>query len=329
MIHHENVAKLYDTLKGFLPQEVKYIVKTALKFLFYPLLWTNRKIVYHKAKRNPQKRTAKVFYDTFGRHIDYDNPVDINEKIHWLKFYSDTTNWSKLADKYLVRDYVKSKGLGHTLNELYAVYETEKDIDISDLPENFVLKLNNGCADILIVKDKTEITNKQVIKYFKNFREYGVLFGEYHYLDIKRCIIAEKLLVDNNSETDFLVDYKFWCFNGEPLYIYVAYDRTKEGHSREIYTSDWKLLKDAFINSSVNRIIPKPKSFEKMKEMCRLLASDIPLVRVDWYEINGNPVFGEMTLTPGAGLHDDITKEFAGELGSHLKLPQKQKLYEN
>jgi hypothetical protein len=137
----------------------------------------------------------------FGSKLNWRNPINLNEKIHWLKFYSDTSQWSILADKYRVREYVKSKGLGHTLNDLYAVYNTAREIDISRLPQEFVLKANNGSGDCLIVKNKNEISNKMLKKHFKNLnKKYGVINGEMHYWKIKPCIIAEKLLVEKSNQ---------------------------------------------------------------------------------------------------------------------------------
>jgi len=38
-----------------------------------------------------------------------------NWKINWLQFNSDTSLWTKYADKYLVRDYVKECGFEDVL----------------------------------------------------------------------------------------------------------------------------------------------------------------------------------------------------------------------
>ena len=42
-----------------------------------------------------------IHHDRLRRWINWKNPKDLNEKINWLKFYSDTSMWTRCADKYL------------------------------------------------------------------------------------------------------------------------------------------------------------------------------------------------------------------------------------
>jgi hypothetical protein len=278
----------------------------------------------------PQAYTAKLFYRRFHRHLDWDKPRDFNEKIHWLKFYSDTSRWPELTDKYRVRRYVHSKGLGRTLNKLYAVYNSPQDIELQDLPNSFVLKANNGSGDILLVPDKTKITRGKILRHFHRRRPFGVDTAEPHYLKISPRIIAEKLLREDSGKSVSLIDYKFFCFNGELKYIYVCWDRDehKVEHQRETYDSSWRLVKNAYPRSGryQSRGLSRPKSFEQMKKMCRVLAKGFPFVRVDWYEVGGQPVFGELTFTPAAGFIDYYTPDFLQTLGRQIKLPPKIQL---
>ena len=52
------------------------------------------------------------YFAKFKKMPNLKNPQDLNEKILWLKLFSDTTKWTELADKYKVRKYVESLGLG-------------------------------------------------------------------------------------------------------------------------------------------------------------------------------------------------------------------------
>ena len=81
----------------------------------------------------------------------------INEKINWLKFYSETSLWTECADKYKVRDYVRRKGLDNILVPLYGAWENPKQIDFNVLPDQFVLKTNNGSGTNIVVKDKNKL----------------------------------------------------------------------------------------------------------------------------------------------------------------------------
>ncbi|MDR2864793.1 MAG: hypothetical protein LBV68_04180 [Spirochaetaceae bacterium] len=272
-------------------------------------------------KKHPKELTEKLYFEIFGKHLDWENPRDINEKIHWLKLCSNTTLWSKLADKYRVRKYVESKGLGHTLNELYFVYHNYRKIDISKLPDSFVMKVNNGSGDRLIVGDKKGYTNNQIQEHFKTYHHFGVYTAEPHYLKIKPCIIAEKLLVDKNSPSEYLIDYRFWCFNGEIKFINVHANAGAIVYGT--FNENWELWNVlSHENQNVMKAM-KPKSFDEMKKICAILGANIPFVRIDLYEINEQPVFGEMTFSPGAGFISHYTQEFLNELGSYLKLPKK------
>jgi hypothetical protein len=76
-------------------------------------------MAYPKARKKPKWITDKIYHDVFGTYVNYENPKTLNEKIHWLKFYSDTSKWQILADKYRVREYVANKGFGSILMESF------------------------------------------------------------------------------------------------------------------------------------------------------------------------------------------------------------------
>jgi hypothetical protein len=304
---------------------VPKLIKKSLKLLFYPLVLARREILYRKAWNTPKETTDKKYYHSFKTHINYEAPKSLNEKIHWLKFYSDTSQWPMLADKYRVREYVTSKGFGSVLNELYAVYNHVKDIDIANLPNSFVMKKNNGSGDILIVRDKTKFTNRKIQKYFGKKKQHGVMQGEYHYRYIKPCIIAEKFLVED-TKAEFLTDYKFYCFNGKVEFLMVCSERNKKGYTVDTYDTQWRHYNvdiPSEISKPGNGAVKKPASLNQMIAICAKLSEGIPFARIDFYEIDGAPVFGEITLTPAAGFIKHYTQDFLYKLGEYIELPEK------
>lgn len=80
---------------------------------------------------DPVKLTRLRYRELFGEEPNLENPQTLNEKILWLKLFSDTSRWTKLADKYRVREYVKQCGLEWMLNDLYGVWESAEEIDFS------------------------------------------------------------------------------------------------------------------------------------------------------------------------------------------------------
>ncbi len=268
--------------------------------------------------KDPRILANRSFKSVFKRNIDWNNPKNLIEKIFWLQIYSDTSIWTKCADKYLVREYVKEKGCGDSLNELYGKWDSAEDIDYDILPNSFVLKTNHGCGQVLLVKDKSKLkideTNRQLSEWMN--QKYGYSSVQLHYTRIRPCIIAEKLFINENNPQHSLIDYKIWCFNGVPECILVVFNRTSFGYKLSSYDLKWNNISSKIFNSSVNSIsgidVPKPQSFDQMIDISKKLSKGLPEVRVDFYDINGKAVFGEMTFSTAFGYYTDEYYEYLG-----------------
>jgi len=305
----------------------KHILKFLNKFYLYRYLAYRR----HKydVKNNFKNEADRCYYPFFKKKIDWEKPNDLIEKINWLQFYSDTSLWTKCADKYLVRDYVKDCGLEDALPRLYGKWDNAKDIDFNELPNSFVLKTNNGCGSNFIVKDKSELNIKSTVKKLNQWLSipYGYSAAQLHYTRIKPCIIAEELLENKDLFSSSLVDYKIWCFHGAPECVLIVFDRKDSNYLLSLYDLEWNNITKGNFDPNYNHCsyidIPKPKSFEKMIEIATVLSKDIPQVRIDFYDIDGKLYFGEMTFTTGFGY---FSKEYYEYLGSKIDLYKVNKL---
>lgn len=279
------------------------------------------------------KQLASIYYrNVSNKKLNWKAPRDLNEIINWMKFNSDTTIWTQLADKYRVREYVESCGLEHLLVKLYGVWEKADDIDFSSLPNKFVLKTNHGSGTNLLVRDKSRLNIDEVKKQLNSWLrlKFGQETVEFHYLDIKPLIIAEELLEEHNNQySDTLVDYKIWCFNGEPHYIWTCYNRTESSTYVSLYDIDWNYCPKGSIFNDHYRdgkgIVPKPKCLEQMLEAARILSSGHPQARIDFYVVDDRLYLGEITMSSQGGYMDFYTPEFLIKLGdcvdkSYLKL---------
>lgn len=287
-------------------------------FLFYEALGhlSTKKLVELRYKRK------------YGKRLDWSHPVNLNEKILWLKYYTDTTEWTRLADKFLVREYVISKGLSDILVELYGKWNRVEDIDWDALPDSFVMKMNNGSGDVLVCKDKSELDVQQANALFRRLlkHRFGYTTGEPHYRAIKPCIIAEELLDHKKQSipTFSLIDYKIWCFDGKPYSVWCCYNRSKKSVEVAEYDLQWNRHPE-FSNYTDHYIkalqdVPRPQSFERMLEIASILSEGFPEVRVDLYEVEGKPYFGEMTFSSNYGMMDFYTEDYNKQLGSQVKL---------
>lgn len=276
----------------------------------------------------PKILVTILYKQAFGYWLDWKNPKNLNEKIQWLKFNSDTKLWSKYADKHRVREYIKEKGCSELLVKLYGVWENPSEIEWEKLPSKFVMKTNCGCGDIRICKDKNSINKDEWISHFRKVIKLkcGYERGEPHYNRIKPLIIAEELLEAENQSTpsSSLIDYKIWCFNGEPFCIYVCSNRTTNSFEMSLYDLDWnyhpEFLKESPNHKKALTAIARPTCLDKMLESSRILSKGLPQVRADFYEVGGKPYFGEMTMTGAGGFMVHFSPEFLLKMGSQIDL---------
>ena len=278
--------------------------------------------------------TVKLrYYLRFKRFPDFKNPQDLNEKILYLKLYSDTSLWTQLADKYKVREYVKSCGLESILIPLYGAWERVEDIPFDELPQKFILKANNGDGKGTNVKiDKAKMKDadwaalRKRLQGWLDAKHIGALSGEPQYRDIKPMILAEELLPCNEGDTS-LVDYKLWSFNGEPYSFFICSERQLDGYHATVdcYDLEWNRFPENMLASPhmtvATKAMPRPACLEEMIEAARKLSKPFPEVRVDLYAVNGKLYFGEMTFTSLGGMMDFYTPEYLLEMGKHVTLP--------
>lgn len=282
---------------------------------------------------SPKFLTKILYRKTFGKALNLNNPQTLNEKIHWLKFYGDTSQWALMSDKYRVREYVKEKGLEHILVKLYGVWENANDIDWDKLPNRFVLKANNGCGDVTICNDKSKLDKQELISYYNKLmnEQFGIQTGQLHYKDIKPCVIAEELLDARLQQTPStsLIDYKIWCFNGIPHFIFVYLNRVKGVAQCMVFDRDWNEYPDCLVPSEhfgiYSNAIQRPKALDEMLRIAGILSKGNPEMRVDLYEVDGNVYFGELTLTAACGFMNHFTDDFLKLLGSMVVLPTDEK----
>lgn len=279
----------------------------------------------------PKKVIDYRFYDAYGRFINWNFPQSLDEKINWLKIYSDTSLWSNLADKYEVRKYVSERGFSDSLVKLYGKWDKVEDIDWNSLPNHFIIKTNNGSGDVIKCYNKNTFDYQKNIKTLKKLLhlKFGYDMGEQQYAKIRPCIIAEELLDSNNQafKSDSLIDYKFLSFNGKPTYIWVCFNRTHHSTDVAVYDLDWHFHPEFSVSTSHYKLctkpLPRPKALEEMLHMASVLSKGFPFVRVDLYEVGGKAYFGEMTFTPAAGFNTFFSNNFQMILGKKIILPQK------
>lgn len=265
---------------------------------------------------------SKIRYkNVFGKNPDLKAPKTFNEKLMWLKLneYADDPLVSQCSDKYAVREYVTKCGLEHTLNELLGAWDHAEEIPWDQLPERFALKCNHGCGYNLICQDKSKLEVKNAVKQLNAWMkdDFWKEYAEVHYRTIPKKIICEKYLEGKGNALP--VDYKIYCFHGEPVYIgnFIERDIVTDEILRGYFDLDWN-PSPVFKGEMQPELFERPKTLETMLDYARILAKPFPFVRVDFYEVDGKIYFGELTFTPTGCLATYYTEEAQMKLGEML-----------
>lgn len=268
---------------------------------------------------------SKVLYRLiFHKKLNLKNPKTFNEKLMWLKLntYYKNDLVTTCADKYLVRDYVKKNGCHEILNDLYFVYDGVEEIIWKDLPNKFVLKINNGCGTNIICTNKDKLNETEVRKKLSKWlkKDFWKSNAEVNYKYINKKIICEKYLETNQGTLPN--DYKIYCFNGVAKAILVCTERA-EGLKLSFFDLKWNTLD---IGASPNQLnIKKPNNLDQMIKYAEKLSSAFPFVRVDFYDIKGKVIFGEMTFSPAGCLAQYYNEYGQKLLGSWLDISKELK----
>lgn len=280
----------------------------------------------YMSKRNPVLATKILFRISQGYALNLEEPKTLNEKLQYLKLndYYNNELVTKVVDKYRVREYIEEFGLSHLLNELHGkgFYKCVEDIDIQKLPEAFVLKCNHDSGSIIICKNKNEFNWEKEKKKLQTFlkKDYWLDNCECQYKDVEKGIICEKYLVD--SENGGVTDYKFYCFNGEPKFLYLTRPHEENEQLQMcFYDLEWKPMYFRRMDTQeLKQEIKKPENFQEMIDVAKKISKDFPFARIDLFNCNGQIYFSEITLIPTAGLGKYNVENVDLELGNMLKI---------
>lgn len=251
----------------------------------------------------PDDTYGKLAYRVLtGKKLNLENPKTFDEKLWWLKLNDRNPLLTICSDKFAVREYVARRGLAHTLNQIYGVYENAEEIDFSKFDGEVFIKCNHGSGMNTLYDPRTRkgeidtsLLNLQL------FFNYYLLLREWNYKNIAPKIIIEKVL--RNGDGSLPRDYKFFCFNGKPEYMLYDMDVcTEDGRhakdaKRNLYDMDFNLQDVRMTRPNFKaELAEKPDNLEEMKEYAEILASPFPFSRIDFYNIDGRVFFGEISF---------------------------------
>lgn len=267
-----------------------------------------------------EKYIKFIYFFCFWKKLNLNNPQTYSEKLQWIKLYDRRNIYTTIVDKYSVKEYVASIIGEEYIIPTIGVWDRFEDIDINKLPDSFVLKCTHDSGGLVICKDKAKFdipaARKKINKSLK--RDYYLLGREWPYKNVKRRIIAEPYISDSKNQ---LNDYKFFCFNGKPRMLFIASDRGTDTRF-DFFDMDFNHL--SFEQGHPNSIkkIQKPNGFDKMSLLASMLSKDFPEVRVDFYNVDGKILFGELTLFHFSGFVPFEPSKWDKKMGNWITLPK-------
>ena len=250
-----------------------------------------------------------IFPARVGYPLDLKTPKTFNEKLQWLKLHDRKPEYTKMVDKVEAKKYVASIIGDEYIIPTIAVYDSVEDIDFDALPQQFVLKCSHDSGGIVICRDKNKLDKKAAIAKLRKGLKQNFYWQnrEWPYKNVKPRIIAEQYMEDTWKPNASLVDYKFYCFGGEPTYCQVIQDRDTT-ETIDFFDMDWQHQDFVGLNPAAGpaagpaALCPqKPKNFDVMKKIAGDLSKEKPFSRIDLYEINDHTFFGEITFFPLSG----------------------------
>ena len=284
-------------------------------------IWSNEDKLSYKGKK---WLLETMFYEKLGYFPNLKNPKSFNEKLNWMKLNYDNPIQKRCVDKYEFKEYIKEKlGEGYTI-PLIGVYDSVNDIDFNNLPNQFVIKttVNGGAHSVQIVRDKSSLDIDKLKYKFNNLLQdletvyYAHLTKAYE--GLKPRIIIEEYM---EQITGQLYDYKFFCFHGDPKFVYVATDHFPGMVSKiSLYDLNWKKLPIKYGAHSNKATVNMPKCLNEMIKLSKILSKDFPIVRVDFYEVENKLYVGELTFTPGSGFGKYMPADWDYKIGKWLDL---------
>lgn len=264
-----------------------------------------KSMLYRFGEKLPDAPYLKLmYYFQTGKRLNLEHPKTFNEKLQWLKVYDRKPEYTTMVDKYAVKEYLANIIGNEYIIPTYGVWDNPEKIEWDKLPSQFVLKTTHGGGGkgVIICSDKEKLDKAEAVRqlqaamkhnFYKNFREWP-------YKDVKHRVIAEEYLSEEGEEGG-IKDYKFYCFNGKPLYCVVISGRWK-GVVNDYFDMDWVHQNITLKGIPFAKTPPaKPKNFETMRELAAKLSAGHPHLRVDFYEVNSKLYFSELTFFSSSG----------------------------
>lgn len=272
-------------------------------------------------------RTFDALYG-FG-HLGYvpniERPRSYTEKLLWLRRHDRDPRVVQLSDKLAVRGYVAEVTPSLRMSEILGVYEDPSEIPFESLPDKAVLKPSHASGRVMILRKPVDVERARATASRWLASAYGAETKEWMYANLPRKLIVEAFLGAGGQPPS---DYKVLVFNGRAKVVQVFLGRG-DRLERWMFDRDWQPIPvyraarpwGPLVVPDPSSMPPRPDSLATLLDHAERLAAPFPFVRVDFYIVDGEPVFGEMTFIPNGGFTEFRPISYDWALGKELELP--------
>lgn len=239
-----------------------------------------------------------------GRLPDLSNPTLFTELVQLRKLRDRNPRMPAMADKVAAKALVASQlGRDWIIPMLWSGDELPAN---SPWDRPVVVKSRHGCNQNAFVRAGASDWRQAMAASARWMRrDYGWWLDEWLYSQIPRGLLIEPMI---GSGEDLPLDYKIFVFGGRATHVQVHIDR-EHRHRWILHDRDWRpLANDA-------SAVRQPTALSDMLSAAETLAEGFDFVRVDFYQPERQPLFGEISFYPGSGLDPFDPPTLDAEMG--------------
>lgn len=213
-----------------------------------------------------------------------------------------------VSDRLSALALAASHGIG--VPTIHGLWHDPEEIDLSGLPDTFVLKANRSAGSRGVIPlrrqpghpDRYEVTDDSS----RSLSEAEVIAWVTTRPGLRGPWYAEEMLVGDDGSGSIPHDYKIYCFYGEIGGGFVRRTHTHFGVEGFAEGVRFRYFDDAgrdavWRTERVDQSIPLSPQLPEILETARRLSrvAPLPFLRVDLYATTRGVVMGELTLGPG------------------------------
>jgi len=251
------------------------------------------------AQAVPVSLRRRVWYRRrHGHHLPLQHPSTFMEKVNWRIIRDRRPLLEGTCDKLEMKDRARSAAgdLVRVPQTLWAGTDV-RELASVDLPEHWVLKPNHSTGLVLFGHGRPSPT--ALLQQTQGWTDasHWRSTGEWAYSSARPLLLAEELIGEVGQSP---ADLKVYVFDGVPRLVQVHTGRFTD-HRTRMYTPQWEELPWESDRPG-GPPVARPARLADMLEAAARLAAEFDMLRVDFYEQDGELWFGELTPYPGSGM---------------------------